>query len=141
MKIDNFLLLLLEEFNGIVESETRIQKLAFLVTEEKGINLGIKFKWHHYGPFSRSLKNCLTKLRKNNLIKIDKQKRLTFMGDPYTIHIFSLSNLGHSTANQIKERLSKESQLAIHNLTIEYGYSPLNDLLEHVYQTYSPDDL
>lgn len=140
-KVASFLLLLFEEFNGRVESETRIQKLAFLAKEEKGINLGIKFKWHHYGPFSKSLKNCLTKLRNNNLIKIDKQTRRTFMGDPYTVHIFSLTNLGRSTANQVKERLPKESQLAIHNLTVEYGYSPLSDLLEHVYKTYSPDDL
>lgn len=140
-KVASFLLLLFEEFNGRVESETRIQKLSFLAKEEKEINLGIKFKWHHYGPFSKELKDCLVELRNKKLIKIDKRTRLTFMGDPYKIHVFRLTNSGRSRAKQLRERLPKENQQVIRNLTITYGHIPLNDLLEHIYKTYSPDDL
>ncbi len=139
--IDGFLLLLLDEFNGRLESETRIQKLAFLAKEEGGIDLGIRFKWHHYGPFSGSLKNCLSNMKGKKLLKVEKKTRTTFFGDPYTIHVFQLTNSGRFKVSMLKKHLSQACQQKIRNLTMQYGYRPLDDLLNHVYKTYSPDDL
>jgi len=140
MKPEDFFLLILAELNGSVESETRIQKLAFLASKEKAIDLGLQFRWHHYGPFSNDFKNCIKQLS-NKLVRIRKEERCTFMGDSYLIHIFDLTPSGQARVNQLKKDLPQHKKQLIHDLVVDYGHKPLNDILDHIYKTYSPDDL
>jgi uncharacterized protein YwgA len=141
MKIKDFLLLLLEEFNGRIESETRIQKLAFLVKKERNVDLGIEFKWHHYGPFSDELKRSLYELRRKGLIQIEKEKRTTFMGDHYRITKFQLTTEGQAIAEKIKNSIANDLLDGVYTIVGQYGHSPLNEILNYVYGAYSPNDL
>jgi len=141
MKAEDFFLLILAELNGSAESETRIQKLAFLANKEKAIDLGLQFKWHHYGPFSSDFKNCIEQLSNKELVRIRKEERCTFMGDLYSINIFDLTTSGQARVNQLKKDLPQEKKQLIHDLVVDYGHKALNDILDHIYKTYSPDDL
>ncbi len=141
MEIEDFLLLLLDELNGTIESETRIQKLAFLTEREIDLNLGIGFKWHHYGPYSKDVTNRLQGLKKEEMMTIKKERRVTFMGDSYTIKTFSLTPEGRVKAKKIRERVSNRILENIRSLIKQYGLKRLSDLLNYIYMSYSPKDL
>jgi len=138
--MDDFLLMLLKAFNGRIESETRIQKLAFLGMKEKGLPKVTQFVWEKYGPLSKDLWKTLRQLRKRGLIRIDEEERFTFVGDRYTVRAFELTSEGQLQACKLKAKFSSYFDL-IQKLCYEYGKLPLDQLLEYVHTVYSPKDL
>lgn len=138
--MDDFLLMLLEAFNGRIESETRIQKLAFLGIKEKGLPKVTRFIWEKYGPLSKDLWKTLRRMRNRGLIRIDEEERFTFIGDRYTVRAFELTREGRLQACKLKAEFSSYFDL-IQKLCYEYGKLPLDRLLEYVHTVYSPKDL
>jgi uncharacterized protein YwgA len=141
MEMGDFLILLLNEFNGTVESETRIQKLTFLTEQESDFDFGVKFKWWHYGPYSKDVNKCLQSLDQRGIIKMSEKERTTFMGDTYTIKIFKLTARGRAKVENIRDKISNQVIDIIRSMTKQYGFKPLKDLLSYVYTSYSPSDL
>lgn len=137
---EDFLLLLLEQSNGRIESETRIQKLAFLGIKEKGIPKFTSFIWEKYGPLSKELWKTSKKMKSKGLLTIKEEDRFTSMGDHYTIKILELTGKGRSRVSDLKILVPKETN-AIRDLYFEYGKIALDRLLEYVHTAYSPDDL
>jgi uncharacterized protein YwgA len=136
----DFILLLLSQTNGRIESETRVQKLAFLSTKEKGIPCFTSFIWEKYGPLSVELWDTAKQMQRNGLLKIRKENRTTFMGDRYTVKIFELTSKGTSEALDVERHFSPEA-CSIKELHFEYGRLPLDRLLNYVHSAYSPSDL
>lgn len=141
MNSKEFVMILLDCFNGRIESATRVQKLAFLTIQESNVSSFANFRWRNFGPFSGELKRSLDEMNRNGLIRIEKEERITFMGDPYTITIFQLTEDGQERVERLKEQVDETILSAIHEIIDQYGYQPLNKLLNYVYTAYSPDDL
>ena len=138
--MDDFLLMLLEAFNGRIESETRIQKLTFLGIKEKGLPKITQFVWEKYGPLSQDLWKTSRRMRDQGFLRIDEEERFTFVGDRYTVRVFELTNEGRLQACKLKGRFSNHFDL-MQKLYHEYGKLPLDRLLEYVHTAYSSKDL
>ena len=141
MRTEDFLVIVLDAFGGNAESETRIQKLTFLAQKEKNIDMDLTFKWHHYGPYSSKLKRTLREMNQSGLIEIEKERRTTFMGDPYSVTKFHLTQKGENLSNLTKKKIQSNEVNAVHSIVENYGYNPLSKILGYVYSAYSPDDL
>jgi uncharacterized protein YwgA len=141
METEKFVLLILDAFGGSAESETRMQKLAFLATKEYDIALDVGFKWHHYGPYSSKLKNRLHDLETKGLIEIDHETRQTSMSDNYTVTKFKLTSKGRIVSNAIKLRDNNAQTNKIRDIVNHYGHQQLSDILSYVYGAYTPEDL
>lgn len=136
----DFVLMLLDASKGILESETRIQKLAFLGIQEEGLPRFTHFVWEKYGPLSKEMWRTLHKMEREGLLDIREEKRTTFMGDPYKLRIFELTEEGHREASEL-ERIHDNEFILVNKLFIKYGDEPLDSLLNYVHTAYSPDDL
>jgi uncharacterized protein YwgA len=141
MDSEQFILLVLDAFGGSAESETRMQKLAFLATREYGIDLDVSFKWHHYGPYSSELKNKLHNLQYKGLIEIAHEERQTCMNDAYTITKFKLTPRGCRIASILKTRANDDLKANVRGIVNHYGHQELSEILSHVYGAYTPGDL
>lgn len=141
MNSKEFIMILLDRFNGRIESATRVQKLAFLAIQESDISPFTVFQWRDYGPFSSELKGSLQELEMNGFIQIKNEKRTTFMGDPYNIRIFQLTDKGQACLQQIKGKIKNDDLRTVYSIVEDYGHNPLSEILNYVYEAYSPDDL
>ena len=141
MRTEHFLVLVLDSFGGNAESETRIQKLTFLAQKEKNIDMDLNFKWHHYGPYSSKLKSTLCEMKKSGLIEMENERRKTFMGDPYRVTKFHLTEEGEKLSNLTKKKINSNELNAVYSIVENYGYNPLSEILGYVYSAYSPEDL
>ena len=141
MQSENFILLILDAFGGITESETRMQKLAFLATREYEIDLDVGFKWHYYGPYSSDLKSKFQDLSKRGLIEIEHDQRQTCMNDTYTVTRFRLTTTGRELTNSIKSSLDNNQTNKIQSIVSQYGHQELSAVLSYVYSAYTPEDL
>lgn len=137
---EDFLLLLLEQLNGKIESETRVQKLAFLGIKEKRLPKFTSFGWEKFGPLSTELWHTSQKMQRQGLLEIRTEKKLTSMGDSYRIKVFELTKKGCIQASQLKKTFTEEDQ-AIQELCGEYVKIPLDRLLGYVHTAYSERDL
>lgn len=126
--------------NGRIESDTRVQKLAFLGIREKSLPKFTNFKWEKFGPLSTELWHISQRMQSQGLLKIRTEKRFTSMGDSYKIKIFELTEKGSSQASRLKTTFAEENK-AIQELCREYERVPLDKLLEYVHTTYSERDL
>ncbi|MEM2145960.1 MAG: hypothetical protein QW279_11410 [Candidatus Jordarchaeaceae archaeon] len=140
MKMDDFLLMLLDASNGRIESETRIQKLTFLGIKEKGLPKVTQFVWEKYGPLSKDLWKTLRRMKNQGLLRIDEEERFTFIGDCYTVRVFELTDEGRLRALELKGKFFNYFDV-MQKLCYEYGKLPLDRLLEYVHTVYSPKDL
>ena len=61
----------LAERNNFLCTQT-LQKMVFLI-QEKGADLGLKYRLHFYGPYSRGLYLTLQEMNLNNIIYIDRK--------------------------------------------------------------------
>lgn len=136
----DFILLLLDCSEGILESETRIQKLAFLGIREYGLSEFTQFVWEKYGPLSKGLWKTLRKMKRQGLLDIREEIRFTFMGDSYKIRVFELTDEGRLEASKSVRAHSGEF-ISIQELQSRYGKEALDSLLNYVHLAYSPSDL
>ncbi|MFB6186575.1 MAG: PadR family transcriptional regulator [Halobacteriaceae archaeon] len=121
--------------DGKIEGKTRLQKLAFLLDEEK---LGdrfdaYEFRKYDYGPFSKELLEDVEDLKEKNLVEIRKSR--TFGGN--TRYDYRLTEMGRKVAKDLfqQEDASVVFEQAVEIFT-EYGDLPLRDLIELVYEKY-----
>lgn len=136
----DFLLLLLDSSEGTLESETRVQKLAFLGIKEKNLPEFTSFVWEKYGPLSKELWRTSREMESHGLLSIKEDRRLTIMGDPYMVRIFELTPRGRVAVGLLKKRLGHEHDL-IKKVYQQYGEEPLDVLLDYVHCAYSRHDL
>jgi len=111
---------------------TRLMKVLFLVDAIAGKRLGKKitglewFRWH-YGPFSPIVLDVLDKLVYEGFVEVDKGPEVR-----YKI-IYEL--------DEDKLNIDKEEREIIDRVVEEYGFLPLGELLNIVYEKYKIYDL
>jgi len=136
----NFLVLLLGASRGILESETRLQKLAFLAIQEMGLQKFTDFRWEKYGPLSHGIWETSRRMQRQGLLRIIEEDKVTFMGDAYTIRTFELTDRGNEELSQTVRSHEKEYESA-RRLFSKYGNLSLDRLLNYVHTAYSANDL
>ena len=63
MNPTNFLLCVIAASNGLVNGRTLLQKRVFFVSQLTGIDPGLQYDAHFYGPFSPTVEGATTQLK------------------------------------------------------------------------------
>jgi len=141
ISLPTFIISLLSEAGGYLESETRINKLVFLGSKEHNIQTSAVFSWSHWGPLSFNVNKTLKDLHNDGLIQIKKEKRETVFGDEYMINTYTITEKGKQAALELGEKLPADLQNNISTLYELFGKIRLSALLNYVHTVYSPEDL
>lgn len=133
-------LALLYQAGGKVNGKTRIQKLAFLATEqlkEDGIH-PYDFVPYDYGPYAKALFSDLETLEEHGLV--EERKRRTYGGNTRTDYRLTPDgkniyekNLPEEPESDGERRLQTINEVA-GNVISEYNEMPLSNLIEFVYE-------
>jgi len=135
----DFLVLLFGASRGVLESETRLQKLTFLGIREMGLQKFTDFCWEKYGPLSQGIWRTSRKMQRQGLLRILEENKTTFMGDTYTIRTFKLTDKGNEVFFGTVKSHEREYDL-IKRLLSKYGNLSLGRLLNYVHTAYSAND-
>jgi len=71
MTADDFLLLVIQYFGGEIQGRTLLQKRAFFASVLSGVDPGLRFDAHYYGPYSSTVDNTLGRLRALGFVSED----------------------------------------------------------------------
>jgi len=93
-------LLVLELAGGRIITDTRMQKLAFLVNQE--VFNWVKFEAKDYGPYSKELMKAVYDL--------EKEKKLIYVWDNDGLSKYYLTEKGKQEAKNLLERLKAEDE-------------------------------
>lgn len=63
MNATEFLLCVIEASGGRIQGRTLLQKRAFFLAELTGIDAGLRFDAHYYGPYSATVEGTVTQLK------------------------------------------------------------------------------
>jgi len=118
----------------VVRGKTRIQKLVFLVQEEKGMPLDYTFYPYDQGPLSFELSDEINSLINSGLV-IESITDTVYAPR----HDFMLSNIGEKYVETIMEdKLSPREKRKIQSVINKWNARDLRVLLEYVHDKY-PD--
>jgi uncharacterized protein YwgA len=71
MNAAQFLLSLVDASNGTIQGRTLLQKRAFFVSLLSGVDSGLGFDAHYYGPYSSTLDNAVAQLKNLDFVDED----------------------------------------------------------------------
>ena len=85
-RISEIILKILQVLGGEVFSKTQLVKLIYLIDviqsrKGEGNFSGVRYKRYYYGPYSKDIEEALSKLEREEQVRIIKKKN--FEGDPY----------------------------------------------------------
>src|SRR5579864_337748 len=69
MRATDFLLCVIDASGGAIRGRTLLQKRAFFVSELTGIDAGLRFDAHYYGPYSTTVESAATQLQNLGFIQ------------------------------------------------------------------------
>ncbi|HEC88580.1 MAG TPA: hypothetical protein ENI52_04625 [Thermoplasmata archaeon] len=141
MRQKYLILYLLKQLGGTIEGETKLQKLVFLGKEEFELPFSFSYSWENFGPFSGELRDILSNLENEGLIKIEEKKRLSPLGDPFSIRVYKLTKKGSKYLLEHIAEINKNTKKHIEELIDIYGKQDLKNILNYVYKTYSPEEV
>ena len=122
-------LLVLELAGGRIITDTRMQKLAFLVNQE--VFKWVKFEANDYGPYSKELMKAVYKL--------EKEKKLIYVWDNDGLSKYYLTEEGKKDAENLLKELKREDEDKLNRATEiiqTYKDAPIPYLLAYVYKYY-----
>ncbi|QIB79066.1 hypothetical protein G3A49_13355 [Haloferax volcanii] len=128
-------LALLRAMGGNLQGKTRLQKLAFLLDEEKlGDRLdAYHFRKYDYGPFSKGLLEDIEDLEDKGLVDIHRSR--TLGGN--TRYDYEITDVGETIVSDIFSRGDASIILEdAEDIAVEYGDLPLRELIELVYEKF-----
>lgn len=114
---------------------TRIHKLLFLAVVEGGIDVGVTFKPHYFGPWSPDIQRTLNELVREDLVTLETGG-LTEEG--YIPKVYRLTDEGRKELELI---IAVTDRLQLHRLKrilARYGHLPLSLIIAYIYSKY-PD--
>lgn len=119
---------------GIV-GKTRFQKLVYLIqkrTKERGIELQYNYEPYLHGPFSTNLNSIVEQLVAQGYL----EETLEESSSGNSIYVYSMTSAGAKMIKdaQHKNMLPHEIVAIITNISQDYGYLPISELLEKVYR-------
>jgi len=136
-----FVLLLLKECGGYFESSTKIQKIAFLSIYENEMPSFTDFTWYNYGPYSKELSETIDRMNLDGLINIKEETLISRFGDEYKIHKYYLTKKGYNKLQKNMNMINNDEKFSLYKTLRFYGKKPLSEVLNYVYEAYSPEDL
>lgn len=96
--------------NGIVVGKIRLQKIVYLL-EQLGLESGLEFSYHHYGPYSSELSDqTFTSTMSDDLIEETRKRKAD--GVPYSVFLVPenykdiSADVGSLTFESIKKLLN-----------------------------------
>jgi uncharacterized protein YwgA len=98
--VNQLVLLVLELAGGRIITDTRMQKLAFLVNQE--VFKWVKFEANDYGPYSEELMKAVYKL--------EKEGKLIYVWDNDGLSKYYLTEKGKLEAKNLLEQLKAEDK-------------------------------
>jgi uncharacterized protein YwgA/DNA-binding HxlR family transcriptional regulator len=121
---------------GEIRGTTRMMKLLFMLRYDFGLSKGSFFKFTPwiYGPFSDQVVEDLKQLETESFIV----KRVARYGIRETkegknLYVYTLTDLGKTTANELTSNLEKKEIGAIQKLRL-FNNMPLENLIAYVYR-------
>ncbi len=112
-----------KQFRG----KTKLVKMLYLLEKERKIKTGLKFKLHHYGPYSDDIDKILINLEKEGYIKTQKGKKFDYTEISYIPTKKLLSEDLGLTKNEIKN---------IESLERKYRSLSASELSNYIYEVY-----
>jgi uncharacterized protein YwgA len=122
-------LLVLELAGGRIITDTRMQKLAFLVNQE--VFKWVKFEANDYGPYSKELMKAVYKL--------EKEKKLIYVWDNDGLSKYYLTEKGKLEAKNLLEQLKAEDKDKLNRameIIQKHKDVPIPYLIAYVYKYY-----
>jgi uncharacterized protein YwgA len=120
-------LLVLGLADGHIATDTRMQKLAFLVNQE--VFNWVKFEANNYGPYSKELMKAVDEL--------EKEGKLVYVWDDDGISKYYLTEKGRRDAKKLLEQLKDENKLKRAMEIIQrHKDDALSYLIAYVYKYY-----
>ncbi|WP_016729812.1 transcriptional regulator [Saccharolobus islandicus] len=111
---------------GYLITDTRFQKLAFLVNQEV-FNLA-KFEHNDYGPYSKELMRAVDEL--------EKEGKLVYKWDSDGVSRYYLTEKGKEEFQQMLNQFEKEKVDKAKKIIQEHKDDPLSYLIAYVYKKY-----
>ncbi len=113
-------------------NKTELVKLSYLTDYNfyKYFNkdiTGIIYKYHHHGPFSRSVYDCVDELREENILKQNKNISINKQRRYFSFEI--------ATEYDIEKYLNKQELDIVDFIIAEYGKMGFEELTEISYKT------
>jgi uncharacterized protein YwgA len=122
-------LLVLELAGGRIITDTRMQKLAFLVNQ-KVFNC-VKFEANDYGPYSKEIMKAVYKL--------ENERKLIYVWDNDGLSKYYLTEKGKKDAEKLLERLKAEDEDKLKRameIIQRHKDDPIPYLIAYVYKYY-----
>jgi len=122
-------LLVLGLADGRVETDTRMQKLAFLVNQE--VFNWVKFEANNYGPYSKELVKAVDEL--------EKEGKLVYVWDNDGVSRYYLTEKGKQDAKKLLEQLKDEDENKLKRameIIQRHKDDALSYLMAYVYKYY-----
>jgi len=123
-------LLVLGLADGHIATDTRMQKLAFLVNQE--VYNWTKFEPNDYGPYSKELMKAVYEL--------EKEGKLIYVWDDDGVSKYYLTEKGKQDAKKLLEQLKDEDENKLKRATEiiqRHKDDALSYLIAYVYKYYS----
>jgi len=122
-------LLVLGLADGHIATDTRMQKLAFLVNQE--VFNWVKFEANNYGPYSKELMKAVDEL--------EKEGKLVYVWDDDGVSRYHLTEKGKQDAKKLLEQLKDEDENKLKRameIIQRHKDDPLSYLMAYVYKYY-----
>jgi uncharacterized protein YwgA len=122
-------LLVLELAGGYIETDTRMQKLAFLINQE--VYNWVRFEADEYGAYSKELMKAVDKL--------EKEGKVVYVWDNDGISKYYLTEKGKQDAKKLLEQLKAEDENKLKRATEiikTYKDYPISYLVAYTYKYY-----
>ena len=123
-------LLVLGLADGRIETDTRMQKLAFLVNQEVFFNWA-KFEADKFGVYSKELMKAVDKL--------EKEGKLIYVWDNDGVSRYYLTEKGKEEAKKLLEQLKEENEYKLKKameIIQRHKDDPIPYLVAYVYKYY-----
>jgi len=104
MNSTDFVLSLIDAFNGHVEGRSLLQRRAYFVSVLAGIDSEVGFVTHYNSPYSPIVDNAVTRLKSLGLLaQLDIKPPLTSPGFDMKLYEYRLTNEGVKAAAAVKQ--------------------------------------
>jgi len=125
-------LLTLQLSGGVMETDTRMQKLAFLVNQ---VLNWAKFEANDYGPYSKELTKAVDELEKEGkLVYVWGDDGMSILDDG--VSRYFLKEKGKREARRVLEQLKYDELKRVTEIVQTHKDDPLTYLLAYIYKYY-----
>lgn len=110
----------------------RVHKLVFLAVVEGGIEAGVSFKPHLFGPLSPEVQRALEELVAEGLATLETTPQA---GDSYAMKVYRITEKGRREVRRFAET-GREELRGLRRIVGRFGCMPLSLVVAYIYYNY-----